>query len=251
MFKARAVPASLIFFLLATGAAAQALDPALTRLRDDVSAVLGQGPDQRLLLIEEDHGVTNTRTLGLGEEYAAGWRLEALAQTQATLRRGDQVQTVTLDGRRMAAAAPAPDNIVRISGVLSTSNAVEGSRTPQQTLASIGAAVARGDLRELARLGGSAADAARAIQATSDDPNRAPLPDSAQFVNVGGRVALAGPSASGGLVVFTNDAMAGFASPDDLPRLSQALDVPEPPAPPQVIGGGGELRLTLPRNGAN
>lgn len=241
----------LLAAALGAGAAGQTLRaPVLDRLREDVSAILGEGAERRLLIVEDDHGISSTRTLAIGEEYRDGWRLEAIAPGQATLRKGERLEQVPILGRRASETAQSAG--VVLSGAFAAGNSVEGSRRIGMNRAGIEAAAARGDLAEVGRLGGTAADAVAALRVSMPNVNL-PAPEDAALVNMNGRVALAGRNANGGFLMFTNDNLGTFGSPDDLPTAQQALGLPNPPplpppppppppgAPPRpsiIVGGG-------------
>lgn len=102
-------PKLLLLAMLTAGGAHAQSDP-LARLSADAAAVLNLGVSPVLLLTEAEHDVIATRTIRIGEEYVAGWRLSALTASTATLTNGGQSRTVALLGRRgtgLAIAMPA------------------------------------------------------------------------------------------------------------------------------------------------
>ena len=86
---------------------AQTHDP-LSNIARDGSAVLGSGPDVRLVLTETDHGVEVSRILAIGDEYLDGWKIDAIAGRSVTLSKGPQKRTFALLGRPIPIGTPPP-----------------------------------------------------------------------------------------------------------------------------------------------
>ncbi len=147
-----------------------------------------------LTLVEDDHGVSSTRTLKVGEVYKDGWTLTALSGNTATLTKGRQVRAVTLG----ASGGPAQEQAVAAAGAapkVNLSNAVAGERIKQPAQAAdrarIQAAITAGDPRTVFSLGGSATDVAQALAANGGPMSRVlASADSVDYVNVGGRAGI-------------------------------------------------------------
>lgn len=144
----------------AVGAAfAQGPDP-LRDLSGKVGGVLDITTDPRLLIVETDHGVSNTRILGLGDEYAGGWRFSGASDNVVTLRRGEEERQV-----RLATAAPGGANQGQIPGF-----AAGGEASPPGA-AGLGAFTGRGAFSNAnpgaARRGGGRGAAPSAEEITS------------------------------------------------------------------------------------
>src|SRR4051812_27774767 len=83
-------------------------DP-LAGLSDKVAGLLDiNTPAARVMLVEEDHGVSNSWFLGLNEEYADGWRLAQVGSTALSLTKGEETRQipVSMTARRQTAPAP-------------------------------------------------------------------------------------------------------------------------------------------------
>ncbi|MDB5440880.1 MAG: hypothetical protein JWM33_3307 [Caulobacteraceae bacterium] len=83
-------------------APAQALPADLMRLAREAAGVVGSG--DRLSLQIKPADVPTVRTLNIGEEYADGWRLQAVTPTVATLVKAGQIQRVGLNPNGVVAS---------------------------------------------------------------------------------------------------------------------------------------------------
>lgn len=87
--------------VLAMGGAFAQTDP-LRDLSRKVGGVLDISTEPRLLIVESAHGVSNTRILGVGDEYAEGWAFAGASDESVTMRKGEEQREV-----RLASIAPA------------------------------------------------------------------------------------------------------------------------------------------------
>ncbi|MDB5437976.1 MAG: hypothetical protein JWM33_403 [Caulobacteraceae bacterium] len=129
--RARLAALGLAGLIGACGLAAYAAEPsAPQRLATQAAGVLGSGDQLALRLVENGQ----ERTLKPGDDYADGWKLDALTATSATLTKDGQRQEVGLNptGALAQTASAAPPSQVDI--VLGPAD-----------LALIDAALARGD----------------------------------------------------------------------------------------------------------
>jgi hypothetical protein len=156
-----AIAVALAFF--ATIANAQPAADPLANISRDVSVVLNPGPSGQLLLTEDDHGVTTTRTLGVGDEYADGWRIKTITGTSVTLAKDDKVRTMAILGRRPGAVQAAPTPVP--APPISASNAGAPGRAaaaPASSRAQLDASIAVGNVEQVKSLGGTPEEVARA-----------------------------------------------------------------------------------------
>lgn len=173
--------------LLLSGAALAQANP-FASLPGSVTLVLSDG----LMLVEDDHGVSNSRTIKIGDEYRDGWKLEAVAAAEATFKKGNQIRKVGFESKGGTETARAPE--AAAAGPASLTNADPNKRLarPQQAAerARIDAAVKAGDARQAYALGGSATDVARALAAMGGPMADALTRGEASFLNVNGRTGL-------------------------------------------------------------
>ena len=156
---------------VAPAALAQTPPDPLANLAADVSAVLDGGERPQILLNETDHDVNSTRTIGVGDEYRDGWKITAITSASVTLNKGRDTRTIALAGRRQtqAAAAPAPGaaNVAASNSLVGGSGPGRGGPRSLELQTAIGA----GNVKQVLQMGGSAADAAAALQAQGRAPS--------------------------------------------------------------------------------
>ena len=213
--------------LAATAAiGASGADP-LAHLSADVSAVLDVGKDPSLLLSESDHGVSNTRSLKVGDEYLDGWRITAIASTSVTLRKAGETQTISLSGRQATSLAAAPPPMA-VAAVASTNAVVCGSprNAPAGRSAGVASAITAGDVAGVLKMGGTAQDAAEAMAAKGALPPGANIdPSTASFVQIGDRYGIAFQGPNGNRQVLVTPDFADFV-PTTPVRSVPAPDLP-------------------------
>lgn len=90
------LPALAAGLILAAPAVAQ---DALGDLAKNVTAVINPGPDGKIMVVEEAHGASNVRSLAVGDEYAAGWKIDAIAANSVTLKKGAEARTISILGK--------------------------------------------------------------------------------------------------------------------------------------------------------
>lgn len=213
--------------LLSATALGQA-DP-FAALPGAVTLVLSDG----LMLVEDDHGVSNSRTVKIGDEYRDGWKLEAVSAGEATFRKGRGLRTVAFAAPARTPAEAAAD--APATGVARLTNADPSKRLARPAKAAdrahIDSAILAGDARQVYALGGSAADVAKAMASTSG-----PLADilarggEATFLNVNGRTGLRVNNTSNG------DNMNFVAIPPELANTEPPADA-IPFNPPRIPPG--------------
>ncbi len=71
------------------------VDP-LAGLGGKVGAILDVTTKPHLLIVDDDHGVSDTRDLSIGDEYKEGWRLVAVAGTSFTMRKGKDTRQIAV-----------------------------------------------------------------------------------------------------------------------------------------------------------
>lgn len=227
---------------LALAAAANAQPPRpdpLAALPAAVTMVMQEG----LMLVENDHGVANARTLKIGEEYRDGWTLEAVTATSASFRKGREIRSVSFAQRAASAGAPQEEGAAA-AGQVSLSNAVAGERPKPGTVdrAKVQAAITAGDIRGAYDLGGSASDIAQAIAARGG-----PM---ASILNSGGEASFVNANGRTGVRVSSSDDQGrtrmAVMVPPELADVAPPPDAPVLPPPPQA--GSGD-QVTVDANG--
>ena len=124
------------FGLCLSGTAFAQADP-LAALPSKVSGVIDLPNGSALVLVDSEHGFSNSRTLSVGEVYADGWVLTGVDPAAVTLERAGESRQVRLTGRmgfRTTAPAPAGARIASTeSGFapVSLSNALPPGERPK------------------------------------------------------------------------------------------------------------------------
>ena len=232
---------------VAPAALAQTPPDPLANLAADVSAVLDGGERPQILLNETDHDVNSTRTIGVGDEYRDGWKITAITSASVTLNKGRDTRTIALAGRRQtqAAAAPAPGaaNVAASNSLVGGSGPGRGGPRSLELQTAIGA----GNVKQVLQMGGSAADAAAALQAQGRAPVHANNnPGTAAFVQIGDRYGLAMTSPDGSRQqIFTTPDFDGFVPTGPVRQIAGAPNVPAGSTGTFITTGGAITRQAI------
>jgi hypothetical protein len=172
MFARAGRVALALGFLASAAFAMQAVPDPLVNLSREASAVFLSPDGPHVLLLEDEHGVQNSRTLAIGDEYRDGWVIRSIDAAAITLIKAGQTRQIRPMGARapplVALTPPAPAGQPagsEATAKLGTSNAGLGAAAAQSN---IEAAIARGDPDRVKALGGTNAEIALARFAALD-----------------------------------------------------------------------------------
>lgn len=149
----------------------------LARFEAEVSALLDLATAPKLLVVETDHGVFNTRTLSVGDLYRDGWRLAAVTGRNVTFVKGEERRTVDLPERLRVAEAPAAPAVSVTAPARLANSAADAKEAARMRFGSVRGAISAGDVQAVLAMGGSLHDTYEAVrEKTRGAPNRPNLP---------------------------------------------------------------------------